>query len=54
MQIAAKCTVEKSFLYLLIRLLIPQDFGLLAMAAVFTGFINTMSKLGLAVALIYG
>lgn len=37
---------------ILMRLLMPEDFGLLTMALVFTGFANIFSKIGIAQALI--
>ena len=37
---------------ILMRLLRPEDFGLLAMALVFTGFANIFSKIGIAQAII--
>jgi O-antigen/teichoic acid export membrane protein len=37
---------------LLMRLLLPEDFGLLAMVVVFTGFATAMSDMGLSAALV--
>lgn len=37
---------------ILARLLLPEDFGLVGMATVFTGFVTTLNELGLGAALI--
>ena len=36
----------------LARLLIPEDFGILGMALIFTAFIQTVNELGLSAAII--
>lgn len=38
---------------ILTRILTPRDFGLVAMTAVFTGFLNVLSKVGIAKSLIH-
>src|SRR5690606_32899101 len=37
---------------ILARLLLPEHFGLIGMAVVFTGFVSTLNELGMAAALI--
>ncbi|WP_114749061.1 oligosaccharide flippase family protein [Pleomorphovibrio marinus] len=48
--------VNKSFGFLvklvLARLLFPEEFGLVGMAVVFTGFINVLNDVGIGAALI--
>jgi PST family polysaccharide transporter len=48
----AKLTVQFAISIILARLLLPQDFGLVAMIAVFTGFAALFGELGFGAALI--
>ena len=44
--------VDQIFTLILVRLLSPSDFGLVALAVVFTGFLQSFSQMGLGAAII--